>query len=135
MICLLWWVDCDWWIGILWLWFEKNQILRGNLYLNLNLYTSIEESCTIEIWEMYSMNHRKKPGVGWLMYAYYKSAHISYLVVLEYLWVQYWIFITQNCSWTVSRACLNSEFTVPIGFCVLCRLPISMAFPLFVFSS
>ena len=65
---------------------KKIQILRVNLYLNLNLYTSIEESCTIEIWGMYSVNHRKKPGVGWLMYAYYKSAHISYLMVLEYLW-------------------------------------------------
>ena len=28
---------------------KKIQILRVNLYLNLNLYTSIEESCTIEI--------------------------------------------------------------------------------------
>ena len=28
---------------------KENQILRVNLYLNLNLYTSIEESCTIEI--------------------------------------------------------------------------------------
>ena len=87
VVSQMWFVCCDELIVIGGLGYfdydlKKIQILRVNLYLNLNLYTSIEESCTIEIWEMYSMNHRKKPGVGWLMYAYYKSAHISHLMVL-----------------------------------------------------